>query len=89
VEIHREVSIIMARKRYPEAGRPGPSPIGGFRRKTAASHRRGPRIPRSRQQRMLVIAIMVLIAALLIKRAGTSARIPARFSARSSSPRGY
>jgi len=38
---------------------------------------------------MLVIAIMVLIAALLIKRAGTSARIPARFSARSSSPHGY
>jgi len=38
---------------------------------------------------MLVIAIMVLIAALLIKRAGTSARIRTSFSARSSSPHGY
>jgi len=38
---------------------------------------------------MLVIAIMILIAALLIKRAGTPARIPSSFSGPASSHRGY
>ena len=76
----------MARKRYPEASRPGPSPLRG--RKSSSPHRRGPRTPRSRQQRMLVIAIMILIAALLIKRAGTPAHISSSFARPASSQRG-
>jgi hypothetical protein len=78
----------MARKRYPEARRPGP-PIGGFRHKATSPRRGGPHTPRSRQQRMLVIAIMVLIAALLIKRAGTPPRIPSSFSRTAGSQHGH
>ncbi len=79
----------MARKHYPEASRPGPSPIRGFKRKSASPRRRGPRTPQSRPRRMVVLAIIILIAALLIKRAGTPARIPSSFSGHASSQRGY
>jgi hypothetical protein len=79
----------MARKRPPEASRPGPSPVRGFRRKTTATGRRGPRGMRTPPKRVILIAIMVLIAALLIKRAGTPARIPSTFSQSAGSQHGY